>query len=116
MSRNNVLSLALDVSPTWLVVSHSAADDLDNLIVNKKSTPFVRAEFLLESLFMEGVCYASLEEFGMAIPAAGVELGLYDGAGELVSDARVLRNHAYFQLAGNPGMYFIRLLKDGGLG
>ncbi|CAD7957379.1 unnamed protein product [Amoebophrya sp. A120] len=131
ITKSNVFSLKLEVPDPWLVSATEAEADFDNLIVSfpsntqagTKSTStssmgknVVHGIFELQCMYMEGQALVASEENELAMffgeqPAAGVELGIYGSdRSEPMSDARVLRNHGYFQLAANPGMYSIQLL------
>eukprot|EP00392_Amoebophrya_sp_AT5.2_P000607 g608.t1 len=161
IGRPNVLSLQLEVPDTWLVSSTEAEADFDNLIVTGATNTTITGVFELSRMYMEGQAWVQPElpdemkafsGFFMPrkIPAAGVELGIFESGGApapaaeveasggvseerrskprssdserdsrsadgvLKSDARVLRNLAYFQLAANPGMYSIKLLSAHG--
>ncbi|CAD7945131.1 unnamed protein product [Amoebophrya sp. A25] len=135
ITRPNIFTLSLAVPDPWLVSAKNAEEDFDNLVINNKqvaqegqesssstsSKKVIKGVYELRSMYMEGQALIARDEdqeqmslflFGER-PAAGVELGIFEQRSEKVlDDARVLRNHGYFQLAANPGMYTIKVLPD----
>ena len=101
---HKTLTMHVDFPEAWMVTTHKAAYDLDNLILKDVKERVVHAEYRLESILVTG--HVS-DEFGK--PARGTQLVLEDERTRSSPGTIVMANLGYFQLPASPGMHKISL-------
>lgn len=104
-----LLSLGLDVPPSWLVTPEQTIHDLDNIKIqifkDRFGTPNLNSTYVLRNILIEGHSRdTSLNE-----PSAGAQLELGTTKHPVIDDTLIMQNLGYFQFKSNPGHYQIRL-------
>lgn len=102
---HKTLTMHVDFPEAWMVTTHRAAYDLDNLILKDIKEKTVHAEYLLESLLVTG--HASDHNTGQ--PARGTQFVLEDKSVAVNPGTIVMSNLGYFQLPASPGMHKLSL-------
>lgn len=95
----------VDTPEPWLVETHSAASDLDNIRLLEDTKSTLRAEYKLTSILIAGSCYESKTEQ----PPAGLSLVLDTSRLSHVTDTLVMANLGYWQLKAHVGGWFLKL-------
>jgi len=95
---HKTLTMHVDFPEAWMVTTHKASYDLDNLILKDIPERIVRAEYRLESLLVTG--HATDGSSGK--PARGTQLVLENPSSS--SGTIVMSNLGYFQLPASPGV------------
>lgn len=110
LATKHTLTAAVHALPTWMVTSHKAVHDMDNLrSVDVGDGKWCETTYLLRQLYTEGQAYIIGKDGWPRSAAKGlqVEVGM-KGAG-LHDDTLVMGNHGYFQFRGDPGVYEVAL-------
>ena len=104
MPENAVLTLGLDVLPTWLTMPEEAVYDLDNIrlsdVPSASRSRGVKAVYELKHLLIEG----HARDVRGPIPR-GLQLVLETPDGSHKLDTIVMANLAYFQFKAQPGLW-----------
>ena len=95
---HKTLTMHVDFPEAWMVTTHKASYDLDNLILKDISERIVRAEYRLESLLVTG----HATDGASGNPARGTQLVLENPSSS--SGTIVMSNLGYFQLPASPGV------------
>lgn len=108
MPQDTLLTMAMDVQPSWLVAPKESIHDLDNIkLGTSKGQSIIEASYELEHILIEG---HSRDSTGGNIPkGAQLVLGTeqdHDFAGTII-----MANLGYFQFKANPGVYSLELQK-----
>ncbi|QDS71787.1 hypothetical protein FKW77_009373 [Venturia effusa] len=104
--KDMLLTVAMDVPPSWLVAQKESLYDLDN--VKLSSLPLgdnVDATYELENILIEGHTRESKGDQ----PPRGAQLVLSTAKDPHFADTIVMANLGYFQFKANPGYYNITL-------
>jgi len=106
-----LLSLSMDVPPSWLVTPKESVHDLDNLklasLKERLRGGGIEATYELENILIEG---HSRDSHGQ--PPRGAQLVLGTEKEPHFADTIVMANLGYFQFKANPGIWDMRL-KEG---
>jgi UDP-glucose:glycoprotein glucosyltransferase len=102
-----LLTIGMDLPPTWLVAPKVSVHDLDNIKLSSVKAD-VEATYELEHILIEG----HSRESGKGSPPRGAQLVLATEKDPLLTDTIVMANLGYFQFKANPGFYNIQL-KEG---
>lgn len=102
-----LLTIGMDLPPTWLVAPKVSIHDLDNIKLSSVKAD-VDATYELEHILIEG----HSRESGKSSPPRGAQLVLATEKDPLLTDTIIMANLGYFQFKANPGFYNIQL-KDG---
>lgn len=104
--KDTLLTVAMDVPPSWLVAQKESLYDLDN--VKLSSLPLgdnVDASYELENILIEGHTRDSKGDQ----PPRGAQLVLSTAKDPHFADTIIMANLGYFQFKANPGYYNITL-------
>lgn len=101
-----LLTVGMDVPPSWLVAPKVSVHDLDNVKLSSVKTD-VEATYELENILIEG---HSRDVRGS--PPRGVQLMLRTEDDPHFADTIVMANLGYFQFKANPGYYDLQI-KEG---
>ncbi|CCU82919.1 UDP-glucoseglycoprotein glucosyltransferase precursor [Blumeria hordei DH14] len=104
MPQSALMTIGMDLPPTWLVAPKVSVHDLDNIKLSSVKID-VEAIYELEHILIEGHCH---EAIGGRSPR-GVQLVLGTERDAHVGDTIIMANLGYFQFKANPGYYRIRL-------
>ena len=99
-----LLTVGMDVPPSWLVAPKESIHDLDNIKLSSTKVD-VDAVYELENILIEG---HSREVPGGAAPR-GAQLVLRTERDPHFADTIIMANLGYFQFKANPGFYKIGL-------
>jgi UDP-glucose:glycoprotein glucosyltransferase len=99
-----LLTVGMDVPPSWLVAPKESVHDLDNIKLSSTKVD-VDAIYELENILIEG---HSREVPGGAAPR-GAQLVLRTERDPHFADTIIMANLGYFQFKANPGFYKIDL-------
>ncbi len=99
-----LLTVGMDVPPSWLVAPKESVYDLDNIKLSSTKVD-VKAVYELENILIEG---HSREVSGGAAPR-GAQLVLRTERDPHFADTIIMANLGYFQFKANPGFYKIDL-------
>ncbi|KAG9088588.1 hypothetical protein FS749_002047, partial [Ceratobasidium sp. UAMH 11750] len=101
-----IYTLAMDVSPAWLVRPYVSEADLDNIHLASlaDSKTGVEATFHLDHLVIEG---HAREETNA--PPRGLQLQLATQSGKPTADTQVVANLGYFQFRTGPGVFRLEI-------
>jgi UDP-glucose:glycoprotein glucosyltransferase len=99
-----LLTVGMDVPPSWLVAPKESVHDLDNIKLSSTKVD-VEAIYELENILIEG---HSREVPGGAAPR-GAQLVLRTERDSHFADTIIMANLGYFQFKANPGFYKIDL-------
>lgn len=105
--KDTLLTVAMDVPPSWLVAQKESLYDLDN--VKLSSLPLgdnVDATYELENILIEG---HTRDSKGGDQPPRGAQLVLSTAKDPHFADTIIMANLGYFQFKANPGYYNITL-------
>ncbi|KAF2147059.1 glycosyltransferase family 24 protein [Aplosporella prunicola CBS 121167] len=101
-----LLTVGMDVRPSWLVAPKDCIHDLDNIKLSTfKGVTEIDALYELESVLIEG---HSRDTTISAYPR-GTQLDLKTGSNPRYADTIIMANIGYFQFKANPGLYSIEL-------
>ena len=104
--ENALLTMTMDLPPSWLVASKESVHDLDNLRLSSlKDYSSVRATYELESILIEG----HSRDMTTGSPPRGAQLVLGTEEGIEQAGTIVMANLGYFQFKANPGVYHLSL-------
>ncbi|KAJ2828991.1 killer toxin resistant protein [Coemansia erecta] len=96
-----LLTLGMDVPPSWLVTATDSVHDLDNIRLSSVRTHDISATFRLMHILVEG----HLVDSGTRRPARGLEVQLGTAADAAMTDTIVMANFGYLQLKAGPGVW-----------
>lgn len=109
LPSETLLTMAMDVPPSWLVAPEESIHDLDNIklssIGGKES---IDATYELENILIEG----HSRDMTTGVPPRGTKLVLETEKDPHFADTMIMSNLGYFQFKANPGFYKIEL-QDG---
>ncbi|KAG9126087.1 hypothetical protein FRC07_004930 [Ceratobasidium sp. 392] len=102
-----IYTLAMDVSPAWLVRPYVSEADLDNIHLASvaDSKTGVEATFHLDHLVIEG----HAREAATNAPPRGLQLQLTTQSGNPTADTQVVANLGYFQFRTGPGVFRLEI-------
>lgn len=107
--ENALLTMGLEVPPSWLVSAKESVHDLDNIKLNSlKGAQHLYALYELESILVEG----HSRDVTLKNPPRGAQLSLATGNDPDFGGTIVMANLGYIQFKANPGVYTLAL-KDG---
>ncbi|KAI9791490.1 MAG: hypothetical protein M1816_003834 [Peltula sp. TS41687] len=107
LPKDSLLTVGLDVPPSWLVAPKESIHDLDNIVLNTlKDDQGVRATYELEHILIEG----HSRDITTGTPPRGAQLGLGTQKDPHTTDTLVMANLGYFQFKANPGFWKMDLL------
>ncbi|OCL08657.1 glycosyltransferase family 24 protein [Glonium stellatum] len=101
-----LLTMGMDVPPSWLVAPEECIHDLDNI----KLSPLngqgeINAVYELENILIEG----HSRDITNGVPPRGAELVLGTAKQPHFADTIIMANLGYFQFKANPGFFKIEL-------
>jgi UDP-glucose:glycoprotein glucosyltransferase len=105
--KETLLTVGMDVPPSWLVAPKDSVHDLDN--VKLSSLPpgtDLDAMYELENILVEG---HSRDTTNGGMPPRGAQLVLSTAKETHFADTIIMANLGYFQFKANPGLYNITL-------
>ncbi|KAI2000014.1 killer toxin resistant protein [Ophidiomyces ophidiicola] len=106
LPREALLTLGMDVPPSWLVAPKESVFDLDNIKLSSlKETVNVDAIYELEHILIEG----HSRDMSNGSPPRGVQLLLGTERNPHFIDTIVMANLGYFQFKAQPGYWQITL-------
>ncbi|KAG0222421.1 hypothetical protein BGW42_006609 [Actinomortierella wolfii] len=109
MPESSLLTLGVDVMPSWVVTSKSCIHDMDNLKLASLSGAArregVEADFELQHILVEGFA----RDITRRAPPKGAQFLLGTKTEPHVVDTLVMANMGYFQLKANPGVWEMSL-------
>ncbi|KAL0959808.1 hypothetical protein HGRIS_011489 [Hohenbuehelia grisea] len=107
-----IYTLAMDVSPSWLVRPRQSLYDLDNIQLNKldREDKSLEAVFDLDYLVVEGHARDSKTN----APPRGVQVELVDNDGKPIDDTLVVANLGYVQFKAKPGVFRLQIREGRG--
>ncbi len=109
LPKETLLTMAMDVPPSWLVAPKESIYDLDNIRLSSVPTDaMVDAVYELENILIEG----HSRDVTAGMPPRGAQLVLFTAKEPHLTDTIVMANLGYFQFKANPGYYKLRL-QDG---
>ncbi|QRV75871.1 glycosyltransferase family 24 protein [Ceratobasidium sp. AG-Ba] len=102
-----IYTLAMDVSPAWLVRPYVSEADLDNIHLASLADfkTGVEAIFHLDHLVIEG----HAREASTSAPPRGLQLQLTTESGKPTADTQVVANLGYFQFRTGPGVFRLEI-------
>lgn len=101
-----LLTLGMDVPPSWLVAPKDSVHDLDNIKLNtQKEESDVDAVYALEHILIEG----HSRDLTTKSPPRGVQLNLGTDDNPYFADTIIMANLGYFQFKAQPGLWKIDL-------
>ncbi|KAL5343439.1 UDP-glucose:glycoprotein glucosyltransferase-domain-containing protein [Aspergillus crustosus] len=101
-----LLTLSMDVPPSWLVAPKDSLHDLDNIKLSSvKGGSNVGATYALEHILIEG----HSRDLTTKSPPRGVQLVLGTEDNPYFADTIVMANLGYFQFKAQPGLWTINL-------
>ncbi|KAI9373269.1 UDP-glucose:glycoprotein glucosyltransferase-domain-containing protein [Aspergillus egyptiacus] len=101
-----LLTLGMDVPPSWLVAPQDSIHDLDNIKLSSvKGGSNVDAIYALEHILIEG----HSRDLTTKSPPRGVQLVLGTEDNPYFADTIVMANLGYFQFKAQPGVWTINL-------
>uniref|UniRef100_A0A7S1TGV7 UDP-glucose:glycoprotein glucosyltransferase n=2 Tax=Compsopogon caeruleus TaxID=31354 RepID=A0A7S1TGV7_9RHOD len=106
---SRIMTLSMDTPRAWMIGSSRSLHDLDNIVLNSVEGETLAAEFVVESLLVEGSCY---DRSTNGSPPQGLKLQLWrpPPSTKQTVDTLVMKNLGYFQLkATSPGRWFLQL-------
>lgn len=104
--KDTLLTVAMDVPPSWLVAQKESLYDLDNVKLSSLAPgDNVDATYELENILIEG----HTRDSSVGIPPRGAQLVLSTAKEPHFADTIVMANLGYFQFKANPGYYNITL-------
>ncbi|OJJ51373.1 hypothetical protein ASPZODRAFT_148662 [Penicilliopsis zonata CBS 506.65] len=104
--REALLTLGMDVPPSWLVAPKESLHDLDNIKLSSvKGGLDVEALYSLEHILIEG----HSRDTTVKSPPSGVQLLLGTEENPHFADTIIMANLGYFQFKAQPGFWKINL-------
>jgi UDP-glucose:glycoprotein glucosyltransferase len=104
--KDTLLTVAMDVPPSWLVAQKESVYDLDNVKLSSLAQgDNVEATYELENILIEG----HTRDSSVGIPPRGAQLVLSTAKEPHFADTIIMANLGYFQFKANPGYYNITL-------
>jgi UDP-glucose:glycoprotein glucosyltransferase len=104
--KDTLLTVAMDVPPSWLVAQKESLYDLDNVKLSSLAPgDNVEATYELENILIEG----HTRDPSVGTPPRGAQLVLSTAKDPHFADTIVMANLGYFQFKANPGYYNITL-------
>ncbi|KAI9799196.1 MAG: hypothetical protein M1825_004839 [Sarcosagium campestre] len=100
-----LLTMGMDVPPSWLVAPLESSQDLDNIRLSALKNPHVEAIYELEHILIEG----HSRDTTTGQPPRGAQLVLGTDHDYHTADTIVMANLGYFQFKANPGLWKIDL-------
>ncbi|KAL2828795.1 UDP-glucose:glycoprotein glucosyltransferase-domain-containing protein [Aspergillus pseudoustus] len=100
-----LLTLGMDVPPSWLVAPQDSIHDLDNIKLSSVKGSNVDAVYALEHILIEG----HSRDVTTKSPPRGVQLVLGTEGNPYLADTIVMANLGYFQFKAQPGLWNINL-------
>ncbi|KAL3468539.1 UDP-glucose:glycoprotein glucosyltransferase-domain-containing protein [Aspergillus heterothallicus] len=100
-----LLTLGMDVPPSWLVAPQDSIHDLDNIKLSSVKGSNVDAIYALEHILIEG----HSRDLTTKSPPRGVQLVLGTEDNPYFADTIVMANLGYFQFKAQPGLWNINL-------
>ncbi|KAL2809181.1 UDP-glucose:glycoprotein glucosyltransferase-domain-containing protein [Aspergillus granulosus] len=100
-----LLTLGMDVPPSWLVAPQDSIHDLDNIKLSSVKGANVDAVYALEHILIEG----HSRDLTTKSPPRGVQLVLGTEDNPYFADTIVMANLGYFQFKAQPGLWNINL-------
>ncbi|RPA73028.1 hypothetical protein BJ508DRAFT_216551 [Ascobolus immersus RN42] len=112
LPEDALLTLTMDVPPSWLVTPSESIHDLDNIKLSTMKSRLnggdVTAIYSLRNILIEG----HSRDLTVGGPPKGAQLTLGTEADPHAADTIVMANLGYFQFKANPGFYELGL-KEG---
>ena len=109
LPKETLLTMAMDVPPSWLVAPKESIYDLDNIKLSSvPAGAVVDAVYELENILIEG----HSRDVTAVMPPRGVQLVLSTAKDPHLTDTIVMANLGFFQFKANPGYYNLKL-QDG---
>ncbi len=105
LPKDALLTLGLDVTPSWFVTPKTSKYDLDNIKLSTTTDPSIDAVYELRNILIEGHAI-DLTQGGAP---RGAELILGTAKTPHLSDTIIMANLGYFQFQSNPGIWQINL-------
>jgi len=106
LPKETLLTMAMDVPPSWLVAPKESIYDLDNIKLSSVGADtVVDAVYELENILIEG----HSRDVTAGMPPRGAQLVLSTASEPHITDTIVMANLGYFQFKANPGYYAIKL-------
>ncbi|KAK8227157.1 UDP-glucose:glycoprotein glucosyltransferase-domain-containing protein [Phyllosticta capitalensis] len=101
-----LLTIGMDVPPSWVVAPKECIQDLDNIKLSqvKGQTP-INAVYELEYILIEG----HSRDITNGMYPRGVQLDLRTASNPRYADTIIMSNLGYFQFKANPGFFNIEL-------
>lgn len=100
-----LLTMSLDVPPSWLVAPRESIHDLDNVRLSSFRGTGVTAIYELENILIEG----HTRDTSVSSPPRGAQLVLGTEADPSYAGTIIMANLGYFQFKANPGVYNLGL-------
>jgi UDP-glucose:glycoprotein glucosyltransferase len=105
--KETLLTVGMDVPPSWLVAPKDSIHDLDNVKLSSLPTGTdLDATYELENILVEG---HSRDTTNGGMPPRGAQLVLSTASETHFADTIIMANLGYFQFKANPGLYNITL-------
>ncbi|KAI9884929.1 MAG: RNA polymerase I enhancer binding protein [Watsoniomyces obsoletus] len=102
-----LLTMGMDVAPSWLVMPKESVHDLDNIKLDSvRDGHDVHALYELEHILIEG----HSRDVTSGQPPRGAQLMLGTETHRHLADTIVMANLGYFQFKANPGLWRVDLL------
>ena len=106
LPSETLLTMAMDVPPSWLVAPKESIYDLDNIKLSSVGADtVVDAIYELENILIEG----HSRDVTAGMPPRGAQLVLSSASQPHITDTIVMANLGYFQFKANPGYYAIKM-------
>ncbi|KAF2834845.1 glycosyltransferase family 24 protein [Patellaria atrata CBS 101060] len=104
-----LLTMGMDVPPSWLVAPQVSVHDLDNIKISSlKTDSNIDAVYELEHILIEG---HSRDSGAQGSPPRGAQVVLSTEKNPHVADTIIMANLGYLQFKANPGFFRIELEK-----
>ena len=104
--KDLLLTMKMDVPPSWVVAPKESIYDLDNIKLSSLSgAGNVRASYELESILIEG----HSRDTSLGNPPRGAQLVLRTESHKEYAGTIVMANLGYFQFKASPGVYVLEL-------
>eukprot|EP01128_Nolandella_sp_AFSM9_P004181 TRINITY_DN1834_c0_g1_i1.p1 TRINITY_DN1834_c0_g1~~TRINITY_DN1834_c0_g1_i1.p1 ORF type:complete len:1557 (+),score=427.65 TRINITY_DN1834_c0_g1_i1:84-4673(+) len=112
--QSELVTTTIKARQNWLVTSHKSSHDLDNIVLDKLPLEEERlsAQFLLESLLVEGSC----TDVSTGEHPQGLEVMLKRSDGIVKDDSLVMSTLGYYQLKALPGLFHLSLAGESATG
>jgi UDP-glucose:glycoprotein glucosyltransferase len=105
--KEALLTVGMDVPPSWLVAPKESVHDLDNIKLSSLPTGTdIDATYELENILVEG---HSRDTTNAGMAPRGAQLVLSTAKDTHFADTIIMANLGYFQFKANPGLYNITL-------